>query len=76
MDNGLLRRNEFADTLELLRERLGLNVIGVDASDRFLARLKGVADPGAKAQNHRRGIHFRFRGRSSASCVDASRACP
>jgi GMP synthase (glutamine-hydrolysing) len=48
VDNGLLRRNEFQHTLELLRERLGLHVIGVDASDRFLARLKGVADPEEK----------------------------
>jgi GMP synthase (glutamine-hydrolysing) len=48
VDNGLLRRNEFEHTLELLRERLGLNVIGVDASDRFLDRLKGVVDPEEK----------------------------
>ncbi len=34
VDNGLLRKNEFAETLELLRERLGLNVIGVDAVGR------------------------------------------
>jgi GMP synthase (glutamine-hydrolysing) len=48
VDTGLLRRNEFAETLGLLRERLGLNVIGVDASERFLARLKGVTDPEEK----------------------------
>ena len=48
VDNGLLRRNEFHDTLELLRARLGLNVIGVDASDRFLDRLKGITDPEEK----------------------------
>ena len=48
VDNGLLRRDEFRDTLKLLRARLGLNVIGVDASDRFLARLKGVTDPEEK----------------------------
>ncbi|MGA8220313.1 MAG: glutamine-hydrolyzing GMP synthase [Candidatus Acidiferrales bacterium] len=48
VDTGLLRQNEFSDTLELLRDRLGLNVIGVDASDRFLARLKGVTDPEEK----------------------------
>src|SRR5580704_2777884 len=48
VDNGFLRRNEFRDTLELLRARLGLNVIGVDASDRFLARLKGITDPEEK----------------------------
>jgi GMP synthase (glutamine-hydrolysing) len=48
VDTGLLRRDEFRDTLELLRARLGLNVIGVDASERFLARLKGITDPEEK----------------------------
>ena len=48
VDTGLLRRNEFRETLEMLRERLGLHVIGVDASERFLGRLKGVADPEQK----------------------------
>jgi GMP synthase (glutamine-hydrolysing) len=48
VDNGLLRRDEFEHTLELLRTRLGLNVIGVDASDRFLSRLKGIVDPEEK----------------------------
>jgi len=45
VDTGLLRQNEFAETLELLRDRLGLNVTGVNASERFLARLTGVTDP-------------------------------
>jgi GMP synthase (glutamine-hydrolysing) len=48
VDNGVLRRNEFQDTLELLRKRVGLSVIGVDASDRFLGRLKGILDPEEK----------------------------
>lgn len=48
VDTGLLRQNEFHDTLELLRSRLGLRVLGVDASDRFLAELKGVIDPEQK----------------------------
>jgi GMP synthase (glutamine-hydrolysing) len=48
VNNGLLRKNEFEETLELLRDRLGLKVIGVDASERFLARLKGVTDPEEK----------------------------
>jgi GMP synthase (glutamine-hydrolysing) len=47
VDTGLLRKNEFRDTLDLLK-RLGLNVTGVDASERFLARLKGVTDPEEK----------------------------
>jgi GMP synthase (glutamine-hydrolysing) len=45
VNNGLLRKNEFRETLELLRDRMGLKVEGVDASKRFLDRLKGVTDP-------------------------------
>jgi GMP synthase (glutamine-hydrolysing) len=48
VDTGLLRKNEFQDTLDLLRNRLGLNVIGVDASARFLAGLSGITDPERK----------------------------
>jgi len=48
VDTGLLRRDEFHDTLEMLRDRLHLNVIGVDASERFLTKLKGVTDPEQK----------------------------
>lgn len=48
VNTGLLRRNEFEDTLEMLRDRLQLNVMGVDASERFLAKLAGVIDPEQK----------------------------
>jgi len=48
VDTGVLRKNEFRDTLELLRGPLGLHVIGVDASERFLAQLAGVSDPEEK----------------------------
>jgi GMP synthase (glutamine-hydrolysing) len=48
VNTGLLRKNEFAETLEMLRERLGLQVIGVDASERFLGRLRSVTDPEMK----------------------------
>jgi GMP synthase (glutamine-hydrolysing) len=48
VNTGMLRKNEFTETLEMLRERLGLRVIGIDASDRFLARLEGVSDPEIK----------------------------
>ena len=48
VNTGLLRKNEFEHTLEMLRDRLGLRVIGVDASDRFLAQLKGVTEPERK----------------------------
>jgi GMP synthase (glutamine-hydrolysing) len=48
VNTGMLRKNEFADTLEMLRDRLKLHVIGVDASDRFLAKLAGITDPEQK----------------------------
>jgi GMP synthase (glutamine-hydrolysing) len=48
VNTGLLRKNEFEHTLEMLRERLGLRVLGVDATDRFLSQLKGVTDPERK----------------------------
>ncbi len=47
VDNGLLRKNEFENVLETYKS-LGLNIIGVNASDRFLTELKGVADPEQK----------------------------
>jgi len=31
-----------------LREKLGLNIVAVDASERFLAQLAGVTDPETK----------------------------
>ena len=48
VNNGLLRKNEFADTLAMYRERLGLHVVGVDATDRFLGQLAGITDPEEK----------------------------
>jgi GMP synthase (glutamine-hydrolysing) len=48
VNTGLLRKNEFEHTLEMLRDRMKLHVIGVDASDRFLALLKGISDPEEK----------------------------
>jgi GMP synthase (glutamine-hydrolysing) len=50
VNTGMLRKNEFEHTLEMLRDRLKLHVIGVDASDRFLAQLKGVTDPEAPSR--------------------------
>ncbi|GIU82830.1 MAG: glutamine-hydrolyzing GMP synthase [Acidobacteria bacterium] len=48
VNNGLLRHKEFETTLELYRENLHLNVIGVDASKEFYEALKGVTDPEKK----------------------------
>jgi len=47
VDNGLLRKNEFLNVLESYKH-LGLNVIGVDAKEKFLSELAGVTDPETK----------------------------
>jgi GMP synthase (glutamine-hydrolysing) len=47
VDNGLLRKNEYAAVLDSYRH-MGLNIVGVDARDRFYAALKGQVDPEAK----------------------------
>jgi GMP synthase (glutamine-hydrolysing) len=47
VNNGLLRKNEYEEVLEAYNG-LGLNVIGVDASELFLSRLEGVIDPETK----------------------------
>ena len=47
IDNGLLRKNEFSQVMDSYKD-WGLNVIGVDASDRFMVGLKGVVDPEQK----------------------------
>lgn len=47
VDHGMLRKNEFAKVMEAY-EGLGLNVIGVDASEKFFADLAGVTDPEQK----------------------------
>ena len=47
VDHGMLRKNEFAQVMEDYKV-LGLNVIGVDASERFFNDLKGVSDPEQK----------------------------
>ena len=47
VNNGLLRKNEFESVLQQY-EGMGLNVKGVDASDRFLKELEGQSDPELK----------------------------
>jgi GMP synthase (glutamine-hydrolysing) len=48
VDTGLLRLNEAAQVMDTFARNLGVRVIHVDASDRFMSALEGVADPEAK----------------------------
>ncbi|MBQ0164044.1 MAG: glutamine-hydrolyzing GMP synthase [Bacteroidales bacterium] len=47
VDHGMLRKDEFRDVMRDY-EGLGLNVVGVDASDKFLGDLQGVREPEQK----------------------------
>jgi GMP synthase (glutamine-hydrolysing) len=51
VNNGLLRREEVERTFNTFRLNMGMNIIYVDAVDRFLNRLKGVIDPETKRKN-------------------------
>lgn len=48
VDNGLLRLNEAEQVMEMFGDKFGLNIIHVNAEDRFLNELAGVSDPEAK----------------------------
>jgi GMP synthase (glutamine-hydrolysing) len=48
VNNGVLRKNEFEKVQQNLRDKLGLHLIAVDASERFMSKLAGVTDPETK----------------------------
>jgi len=48
VDHGLLRKNEADDVMEVFADDFKMNIIKVDAKDRFLSKLKGVDDPEKK----------------------------
>jgi len=48
VNNGVLRKNEFLQVQQNMRDKLGLRLVAVDAGDRFLSRLAGVLDPEQK----------------------------
>lgn len=48
VDHGMMRKNERAEVEALFQDALGVQLIAVDASDRFLSALVGVTEPEAK----------------------------
>ncbi|TDQ56806.1 GMP synthase (glutamine-hydrolysing) [Mesocricetibacter intestinalis] len=48
VDNGLLRLNEGDQVMEMFGNKFGLNIIRVNAEDRFLSELAGIDEPEAK----------------------------
>ncbi|MFZ0091567.1 MAG: glutamine-hydrolyzing GMP synthase [Solirubrobacteraceae bacterium] len=48
VDHGLMRKNEGEQVVAAFRDHFKVPLVAVDASDRFLARLRGVSDPERK----------------------------
>ena len=48
VNNGVLRKNEFEKVQQTLRDKLGLHLVAVDATKRFLDKLAGVTEPEKK----------------------------
>lgn len=48
VDNGLLRKNEGDQVMEMFANNMGIKVIRADAEDKFLGKLAGVSDPEQK----------------------------
>jgi len=48
VDNGVLRKDEFQKVQQTLRQKLGLHLDAVDATDRFMKKLAGVSEPERK----------------------------
>ncbi|MFV9511838.1 glutamine-hydrolyzing GMP synthase [Tepidibacillus sp. LV47] len=48
VDHGLLRKGESESVMETFHEKFQMNVIKIDAKDRFLNKLKGITDPEQK----------------------------
>ncbi len=48
IDHGLMRKGEADSVMEVFSRNMDLNLIKVDASERFLTKLKGVSDPEQK----------------------------
>lgn len=48
VNHGLMRKNESESVVEVFRNKLHANLVYVDATERFLGKLEGVADPEQK----------------------------
>lgn len=48
VDHGLLRKNEAQEVMRVFKEERNMNVIKIDAADRFLKKLEGVSEPERK----------------------------
>ena len=66
------RAQEVEDTF---RRHFHVPLVHVQAQERFLTKLAGVSDPETEAQDHRRGVHPRLRGRGAQARQGATSWC-
>jgi GMP synthase (glutamine-hydrolysing) len=71
VDHGLMRKNEGSQVITAFRDTFGVPLVAVDASERFLARLKGVTDPEQKRK--RIGAEFIRVFEEEAARLDGAR---
>ena len=57
VNHGLLRKGEPEQVVEVFRNQMDANLVYVDAVDRFLDKLAGVAEPEQQAQDNRSRVH-------------------
>ena len=70
VDHGMLRKNEFRQVMDDYQE-LGLHVIGIDASEKFFADLRGVTDPEEKRKIIGRDFIEVFNGEAKKIIAEA-----
>ena len=66
VDHGLMRKDE-GDEVEAAFSRWDIHFVRVDAEARFLGQACWSVRPGDQAEDHRRGVHPRLRGRGQAA---------
>jgi GMP synthase (glutamine-hydrolysing) len=76
VDHGLLRKDEAAQVVETFEGHFHVPLIHVDAQDRFLARLEGVADPEEKRKAVGEEFIRVFEAESNRLCQTDARAKP
>ena len=60
VDHGLLRKGEAGEVQKIFAEQFHLNLVAVDAAERFLGRLRGVVDPEEKRRVVGEGVYPGF----------------
>ena len=75
VDTGLLRQDEPEQVVATFRNKLGAELIAVDAAEEYFAALAGVDRPGAETQDRRREVHPHLRAAGQSSSASRNSWC-